>query len=133
MRTLHEVVVRNRLEQLRKRQRDEALQAQEELLAGVAKSAQRGEARVIPADVAAEQDAAEEVAEVERTRLVRVCLCAGCELVEVLALQRTKDAADEAAEVESTGLIVLGRLARKEGARLVRGRGRRRPRAGRPG
>ncbi|KAL7284306.1 hypothetical protein ACG7TL_001591 [Trametes sanguinea] len=40
----HEVVVRNRLEQLRKRQRDEALQAQEELLAGVARSAQRGEA-----------------------------------------------------------------------------------------
>ncbi|KAI6151838.1 mid region of cactin-domain-containing protein [Pisolithus tinctorius] len=36
---LHEVVVRNRLEQLRKRQRDEALQAQEELLAGVARSA----------------------------------------------------------------------------------------------
>jgi hypothetical protein len=39
LRTLHEVVVRNRLEQLRKRQRDEALQAQEELMAGVAKSA----------------------------------------------------------------------------------------------
>ncbi|KAF8525382.1 mid region of cactin-domain-containing protein [Gautieria morchelliformis] len=36
LKTLHEVVVRNRLEQLRKRQRDEALQAQEELLAGVA-------------------------------------------------------------------------------------------------
>ncbi|KAJ7117328.1 mid region of cactin-domain-containing protein [Mycena crocata] len=36
---LHEVVVRNRLEQLRKRQRDEAIQAQEELLAGVARSA----------------------------------------------------------------------------------------------
>ncbi|KAJ7638564.1 cactus-binding C-terminus of cactin protein-domain-containing protein [Roridomyces roridus] len=35
---LHEVVVRNRLEQLRKRQRDEALQAQEELLAGVVKN-----------------------------------------------------------------------------------------------
>lgn len=33
------MVVRNRLEQLRKRQRDEALQAQEELLAGVAQSA----------------------------------------------------------------------------------------------
>ena len=33
------MVVRNRLEQLRKRQRDEALQAQEELLAGVAKTA----------------------------------------------------------------------------------------------
>ena len=41
MKNLHEVVVRNRLEQLRKRQRDEALQAQEELLAGVAKSASR--------------------------------------------------------------------------------------------
>lgn len=39
--SLHEVVVRNRLEQLRKRQRDEALQAQNELLAGVAKSASR--------------------------------------------------------------------------------------------
>lgn len=35
------MVVRNRLEQLRKRQRDEALQAQEELLAGVARSASR--------------------------------------------------------------------------------------------
>jgi hypothetical protein len=41
LKTLHEVVVRNRLEQLRKRQRDEALQAQEELLAGVAKSASK--------------------------------------------------------------------------------------------
>jgi hypothetical protein len=39
--SVHEVVVRNRLEQLRKRQRDEALQAQEELLAGVAKAASR--------------------------------------------------------------------------------------------
>lgn len=38
---MHEVVVRNRLEQLRKRQRDEALQAQEELLAGVVNSAAR--------------------------------------------------------------------------------------------
>lgn len=35
--SLHEVVVRNRLEQLRKRQRDEALKAQHELLAGVAR------------------------------------------------------------------------------------------------
>lgn len=34
--------MRNRLEQLRKRQRDEALQAQEELLAGVAKTASAG-------------------------------------------------------------------------------------------
>ena len=33
------MVFRNRLEQLRKRQRDEGLQAQEELLAGVAQSA----------------------------------------------------------------------------------------------
>jgi len=39
---LHEVVVRNRLEQLRKRQRDEALQAQEELLEGVASEASKG-------------------------------------------------------------------------------------------
>ena len=37
MRSLHEVVVRNRLEQLRKRQRDEAFHAQSELLAGVSK------------------------------------------------------------------------------------------------
>ena len=36
---MHEVVIRNRLEQLRKKQRDEALQAQEELLAGVAEIA----------------------------------------------------------------------------------------------
>ncbi|KAG6833803.1 hypothetical protein H0H87_011737 [Tephrocybe sp. NHM501043] len=41
LKSLHEVVVRNRLEQLRKRQRDEALQAQEELLAGVARSASK--------------------------------------------------------------------------------------------
>ncbi|TFK55877.1 hypothetical protein OE88DRAFT_1641658 [Heliocybe sulcata] len=39
LKSFHEVVVRNRLEQLRKRQRDEALQAQEELLAGVANRA----------------------------------------------------------------------------------------------
>ena len=48
LKSLHEVVVRNRLEQLRKRQRDEALQAQEELLAGVAKSAIKGEKRPAP-------------------------------------------------------------------------------------
>ncbi len=42
LRSLHEVVVRNRLEQLRKRQRDEALQAQEELLEGVANVASKG-------------------------------------------------------------------------------------------
>ena len=34
LKAMHEVVVRNRLEQLRKRQRDEAMVAQEELLAG---------------------------------------------------------------------------------------------------
>ncbi|KAI0719506.1 mid region of cactin-domain-containing protein [Cerioporus squamosus] len=67
LRTLHEVVVRNRLEQLRKRQRDEALQAQEELLAGVAKSAQRGDIRsVAPAD-GAQQDATEEVEPYDRS------------------------------------------------------------------
>ena len=36
LKSLHEVVVRNRLEQLRKRQRDEALQAQVELLGNAA-------------------------------------------------------------------------------------------------
>jgi len=56
LKTLHEVVVRNRLEQLRKRQRDEALLAQEELLAGVAKSAARdGRTTIDPPDVI-EQD-----------------------------------------------------------------------------
>lgn len=34
---MHEVVVRNRLEQLRKRQRDEAIMAQQELLSGSSK------------------------------------------------------------------------------------------------
>jgi hypothetical protein len=45
LKSLHEVVVRNRLEQLRKRQRDEALQAQEELLEGVANVALKGKFR----------------------------------------------------------------------------------------
>jgi hypothetical protein len=49
LKSLHEVVVRNRLEQLRKRQRDEALQAQEELLAGVAKSASKKYGTAVPA------------------------------------------------------------------------------------
>ncbi|KAF8974644.1 mid region of cactin-domain-containing protein [Flammula alnicola] len=57
LKSLHEVVVRNRLEQLRKRQRDEALQAQEELLAGVARSASR---RTAP-DVAVEMVMDEEI------------------------------------------------------------------------
>jgi hypothetical protein len=43
LKALHEVVVRNRLEQLRKKQRDEALQAQEELLAGVVRSVTDGQ------------------------------------------------------------------------------------------
>lgn len=43
--------MRNRLEQLRKRQRDEALQAQEELLAGVAKSAARGDRQNVMPEV----------------------------------------------------------------------------------
>lgn len=67
LRTLHEVVVRNRLEQLRKRQRDEALRAQEELLAGVAKSAQRGDVRnTAPVD-GAEQEAAEDLEPYDRS------------------------------------------------------------------
>ncbi|KAF9263693.1 hypothetical protein L218DRAFT_959217 [Marasmius fiardii PR-910] len=51
LRSVHEVVVRNRLEQLRKRQRDEALQAQEELLAGVARSASSNAKDVKPSMV----------------------------------------------------------------------------------
>ncbi|KAJ7507484.1 mid region of cactin-domain-containing protein [Mycena galericulata] len=51
LKALHEVVVRNRLEQLRKRQRDEALQAQEELLAGVAKSASQRTEPAVEIDV----------------------------------------------------------------------------------
>lgn len=51
------MVVRNRLEQLRKRQRDEALQAQEELLAGVAKSAARGDRRAVPEVDPSQQEA----------------------------------------------------------------------------
>lgn len=69
LKALHEVVVRNRLEQLRKRQRDEALQAQEELLAGVAKSASRNDGRsVIPAVInEQEADVAEEVEKYDRS------------------------------------------------------------------
>jgi hypothetical protein len=63
LKNVHEVVVRNRLEQLRKRQRDEALQAQEELLAGVAKSASRKwgvEQATVEADVAESEIVPEE-------------------------------------------------------------------------
>ncbi|KAI0677498.1 mid region of cactin-domain-containing protein [Trametes maxima] len=67
LRSFHEVVVRNRLEQLRKRQRDEALQAQEELLAGVARSAQRGDARNVMPAQSAEQEAREEVEPYDRS------------------------------------------------------------------
>ncbi|KAI0650691.1 mid region of cactin-domain-containing protein [Trametes meyenii] len=67
LRSFHEVVVRNRLEQLRKRQRDEALQAQEELLAGVARSAQRGDARNVMPAQSVEQEAREEVEPYDRS------------------------------------------------------------------
>ncbi|KZT74397.1 hypothetical protein DAEQUDRAFT_807535 [Daedalea quercina L-15889] len=69
LKALHEVVVRNRLEQLRKRQRDEALQAQEELLAGVAKSASRGDRNVMPvvSNAQQESEAAGEVEEYDRS------------------------------------------------------------------
>ncbi|KAH8830210.1 mid region of cactin-domain-containing protein [Flagelloscypha sp. PMI_526] len=42
LKTLHEVVVRNRLEELRKRQRDDALHAQQELLGGAKASNNEG-------------------------------------------------------------------------------------------
>ncbi|OCH94057.1 hypothetical protein OBBRIDRAFT_789580 [Obba rivulosa] len=66
LRALHEVVVRNRLEQLRKRQRDEALQAQEELLAGVVKSASKGDQRAIRA-ISDHADVVEESEEYDRS------------------------------------------------------------------
>jgi uncharacterized protein with von Willebrand factor type A (vWA) domain len=57
LRAFHEVVLRNRLEQLRKRQRDEARQAQDELLARAARRVSAAEA---PANaLAAVEDAAE--------------------------------------------------------------------------
>ncbi|KAK7060224.1 hypothetical protein VNI00_000989 [Paramarasmius palmivorus] len=56
LRSVHEVVVRNRLEQLRKRQRDEALQAQEELLAGVAKSASAPGAKSLAQEVQEDEE-----------------------------------------------------------------------------
>ncbi|KAG6880421.1 hypothetical protein C0992_000023 [Termitomyces sp. T32_za158] len=69
LKSLHEVVVRNRLEQLRKRQRDEALQAQEELLAGVARSAsKRWNNEVTPVEAYEEEDAPiEEMEEYDRS------------------------------------------------------------------
>lgn len=63
LKSFHEVVVRNRLEQLRKRQRDEALQAQEELLAGVARSASKGDHRLAVTPNAAVDAGPSEVAE----------------------------------------------------------------------
>lgn len=61
-------MVRNRLEQLRKRQRDEALQAQEELLAGVARSASKKTAPdIIPSDIVEEVVAVEEMEPYERS------------------------------------------------------------------
>ena len=51
---MHEVVVRNRLEQLRKLQRDEALLAQRELLAGVNNSVSRSWGGDIRAEAVAE-------------------------------------------------------------------------------
>ncbi|KAJ6516168.1 mid region of cactin-domain-containing protein [Mycena sanguinolenta] len=67
LKSLHEVVVRNRLEQLRKRQRDEALQAQEELLAGVARSASTRTESAIEMEVVLEPEVpAEEMEEYHR-------------------------------------------------------------------
>ncbi|KAF7301499.1 NY-REN-24 antigen [Mycena indigotica] len=67
LKSVHEVVVRNRLEQLRRRQRDEAIQAQEELLAGVAKSAsQRTEPAVQITEQQQEELTPEELIEYHR-------------------------------------------------------------------
>ncbi|KAJ7283904.1 mid region of cactin-domain-containing protein [Mycena rebaudengoi] len=67
LKALHEVVVRNRLEQLRKRQRDEAIQAQEELLAGVAQSASKRTEPVVEMEVVEQEVVpAEEMEEYHR-------------------------------------------------------------------
>ncbi|KAI0306911.1 mid region of cactin-domain-containing protein [Multifurca ochricompacta] len=63
LKSLHEVVVRNRLEQLRKRQRDEALQAQEELLEGVANVASKGKFRPPTVETIVGQKTVEEAVE----------------------------------------------------------------------
>lgn len=69
LKSLHEVVVRNRLEQLRKRQRDEALHAQEELLAGVARSAAQGlkDANYVAPTTTAEADTQEDTEPYDRS------------------------------------------------------------------
>ncbi|KIK32761.1 hypothetical protein CY34DRAFT_18820 [Suillus luteus UH-Slu-Lm8-n1] len=69
LKSLHEVVVRNRLEQLRKRQRDEALHAQEELLAGVARSAAQGlkDANYVAPATTAEADTQEDMEPYDRS------------------------------------------------------------------
>ncbi|KAG1753792.1 mid region of cactin-domain-containing protein [Suillus paluster] len=69
LKSLHEVVVRNRLEQLRKRQRDEALHAQEELLAGVARSATQGlkDAHYVAPATTAEADTLEDMEPYDRS------------------------------------------------------------------
>ncbi|KAI0068884.1 hypothetical protein BV25DRAFT_1910619 [Artomyces pyxidatus] len=61
LKSLHEVVVRNRLEQLRKRQRDEALQAQEELLEGVASSVTKGKPPLPILEVSADEPSTEDI------------------------------------------------------------------------
>ncbi|KAF7776334.1 hypothetical protein Agabi119p4_4727 [Agaricus bisporus var. burnettii] len=66
LKSFHEVVVRNRLEQLRKRQRDEALQAQEELLAGVARAASKKVSLVIPVDIKGTEEVGEEIEPYDR-------------------------------------------------------------------
>lgn len=65
---MHEVVVRNRLEQLRKRQRDEALQAQEELLAGVARSASKRTEPAVEMDIVEQEEEVVPVEEMEEYR-----------------------------------------------------------------
>lgn len=65
LKNLHEVVVRNRLEQLRKRQRDEALLAQKELLAGVAKNTSRSWGGDLRAEAIAQPTISQDVAEPE--------------------------------------------------------------------
>ena len=59
------MVVRNRLEQLRKRQRDEAHLAQQELLAGVSKNTTRNWGGDLRADAVVQHSTSQEITEAE--------------------------------------------------------------------
>ncbi|KAG6903346.1 hypothetical protein C0995_013099 [Termitomyces sp. Mi166 len=105
LKSLHEVVVRNRLEQLRKRQRDEALQAQEELLAGVARSASKKWNNEVTPVEASEEEAvpAEEMEEYDRSM--------SPELIDITKLAPEERDIDIVTEAEALRVLLEQRRA----------------------